>query len=169
MKKCKSKNLAFTLISKACKGFTIIELLITISVLALLLTIGLVYYQDFNRRQIINQAAKDLKSNLRLAQSRALAGEKPQGWCGGEGETLAGYRLEFISEIDYQISAVCSNADIKLTKIVQLPDSVVGPSGAGVLFRVLAQGAEAGTDFLLQGFGQERRVTVEVSGNIKIE
>ena len=151
------------------KGFTLIEILVTLSIIGIFLAASLVYYQSFNRRQIINQAAKDLDSNLRLAQSRALAGEKPQGWCDGEGETLAGYRLEFISEIDYQISAVCSNADIKLTKIIQLPDAVVGPSGTGVLFRVLAQGAETETSFILSGFGEEKRVIVEESGNIDIE
>jgi prepilin-type N-terminal cleavage/methylation domain-containing protein len=150
-------------------GFTLVEIVVVISIMGLLLTTGLVYYQHFNRRQILNQAAKDLESNLRLAQGRALAGEKPEGWCSGEAETLVGYRLEFISEIDYQISAVCSNTDIMMTKIVQLPDNVVGPSGAEVLFRVLAQGVEEEISFPLQGFGQEKRVTVELSGNTKIE
>ncbi len=151
------------------EGFTLIEILVTISIVGLLLTAGLVYYQDFNRRQILNQAAKDLSSNLRLAQSRALAGEKPQEWCDGEGETLVGYRLLFSSETEYQLMAVCSSAEVKITKSVKLPHNIIGPSGTGVLFKVLAQGAEAETSFLLQGFGQEERVVVELSGNIKIQ
>ena len=166
----KIRNKSFTLISKACvRGFTIIELLITISIMGLLLTLGLVYYQDFNRRQILNQAAKNLSSNLRLAQSRALSGEKPQDWCNAEDETLVGYKLEFSSETEYQLLAVCSSSEFQITKFVKLPNSIVGPNGTGVLFKVLARGAEAETNFLLQGFGQEKKVVVELSGNIKIQ
>jgi len=165
-----SRACFLTKISKACEhGFTLIELLIAISIMGILLTVGMVYYQDFNRRQILNQAAKDLSSNLRLAQSRALAGEKPQDWCDAEDETLVGYKLEFSSETEYQLMAVCSSSEVKITKLVKLPNNVVGPNGTGVLFKVLAQGAEAETSFLLQGFGQEKRVRVELSGNIKIE
>ena len=151
------------------KGFTLIEIIVTISFIGLFLATGLVYYQNFNRRQILNQAAKDLSSNLRLAQSRTLAGEKPQDWCNAEDETLVGYRLEFSSETEYQLMAVCSSSEIHVTKIVKLPNNLVGPSGSSVLFKVLAQGAEAETSFLLQGFGQEKRVIVELSGNIKIQ
>jgi prepilin-type N-terminal cleavage/methylation domain-containing protein len=168
----KKINRGITIIIKACvRGFTMIELLITISIMGLLLTLGLVYYQDFNRRQILNQAAKDLSSNLRLAQSRALAGEKPLDWCDGESETLVGYRLEFTTETEYQLMAVCSSSasEFQVTKMVKLPTNVVGPNGTGVLFKVLARGVEAETSFPLQGFGQEKRVTVELSGNIKIQ
>jgi prepilin-type N-terminal cleavage/methylation domain-containing protein len=150
-------------------GFTLIELLIVISILGIFLSAGLVYYQSFNRRQILTQAAKDLESNLRLAQSRALAGEKPPDWCQTGEEKLVGYRLSFNSETEYQLMAVCSSSEVKITKSVELPPNVTGPQGTSVLFKVLAQGAEAETDFLLQGFGQEERVTVELSGNIKIQ
>lgn len=159
----------FKLLKIINKGFTLVEILVTISIMGLLLTTGLVYYQDFNRRQILNQAVKDLSSDLRLAQSRALAGEKPLGWCDGEGETLVGYRLEFVTETEYQLLAICSSSELQVTKTVELPSNVIGPNGTGVLFKVLAQGVETETNFLLQGFGQGKKVTVGLSGNIDIE
>jgi len=175
----KEKTAGFTIISRACfltkisraceRGFTLIELLVVISIMGILLGASLVYYQSFNRRQILNQVAKDLGNNLRHAQSKALAGEKPQDWCDGEGETLTGYRLEFTSETEYQIMAICSNSEIQIAKTVRLPNNIVGLSGTSALFKVLAQGVEAETSFLLQGFEQEARVMVELSGNIKIQ
>jgi len=156
-------------IKEKTAGFTIIELLVVISIMGILLGASLVYYQSFNRRQILGQAAKDLENNLRLAQSQALAGEKPEDWCQAEDKRLVGYRLTFNSETEYQLMAVCSSSEVKITKLVRLPPNIIGPSGTSVLFKVLAQGAEAETSFLLQGFEQEARVVVELSGNIKIQ
>jgi prepilin-type N-terminal cleavage/methylation domain-containing protein len=70
---------------KSCLGFTIIELLVTISIIAILFGLGAAKYNEFNRRQIIAQAANELKSNLILAQDKALSGEKDcrVSKCGG--------------------------------------------------------------------------------------
>ena len=182
MKRIRYRNkLAYTPISRACfltkisraceRGFTLIELLVAISIIGLLVTAGFAYYQDFNRRQIVNQGAKELKNNLRLTQSKALAGEKPEGWCDDSDESLIGYRLEFTSTTSYHVVAVCSNVNEGPfeTILVDLPKQVDGPDGSGVLFRVLTRGAEAKTDFILSGYGIEKKVIVEESGNINIE
>jgi len=152
-------------------AYTLIELLVVISVIGLLVTAGFAYYQDFNRRQVVNQAAGDLENNLRSAQSKALAGEKPEGWCDNSDESLIGYRLEFTSTTSYRVIAVCSNVNEGPfeTILVDLPKQVDGPDGSGVLFGVLTRGAEAKTDFILSGYGIEKKVIVEESGNINVK
>ena len=147
---------------KACLGFTLIELLVAVSVMGIVFSVGVAQYQEFNRRQIVLQAAQDLKSDLRLAQDKALAGEKPSGCV-----TLEGYRLSFTSEKNYKIEAVCSGGVTSEVKSVDLSGNVTGPSGEWVLFKVLAQGVENPGDFYLSGYGRwVEKVAVEAAGNI---
>lgn len=150
-------------------GFTLIELLVGISVITILFTISVAKYNEFNRRQILVQAAQELKSNLRLAQSKALAGEKPSGWCANPGQSLEGWRLSFDGSSAYSIKAVCTGDLEASFKTVTLPSSVTRLSGTSVLFKVLAQGVEAETSFTLSGYGESRKVTVTTTGEIKIE
>lgn len=146
-------------------GFTLIELLITISIIGILFSFGVVKYGQFNRRQALIQAAQELKSNLHLAQGKALAGEKPAG-CGAT--PLSGHKLKFVDSRNYKIVAACgAEVDVK-TGLTLGPNitKVSGPSS--ILFKVLAQGVEgAGTITLrFAGVGDET-VTVTETGEIR--
>ena len=58
-------------------GFTLIELLVVISIILVTFSFGIASFNQFNRRERIRQAALNLKSTLRFAQSKALSAEKP--------------------------------------------------------------------------------------------
>lgn len=72
-------------------GFTIIEIVISTVILGLVIGFGAAQYSRFNARQVLQQATYRLRSDLRLAQERALAGKK--------------------SCADCQNDAVCGNED----------------------------------------------------------
>ena len=92
------------------KGFTLIELMVTISIIGILFTIGMAGYTRFNRSQTLVQAALELRNDLRLTQDKALVGEKPSGWCTGEDENMEGYRLVFAGDgQSYSIRPRCSD------------------------------------------------------------
>lgn len=153
------------------KGFTLFELLVATSITSLLFGLGVARYQAFNRRQVLAQATKTLKNNLRLAQEKALANEKPAGFCAAY--ALAGYRLQFNSDSSYLIEAVCDDDD-KTTQTVKtyfLPGNVTGVAGEKVLFKVLGQGVdmEGQTEitFTLTGAGGTQNVTVTRTGKIE--
>ncbi len=153
---------------KTCLGFTLIELLVVISIIGILFVIGIAQYMNFNRRQILDQAAQELKNNLRFAQGKALAGEKPASWC-VDPKHLRGYRLKFNSSGSYIIEASCSDGNFQLIKSVNLPSSITGPSGTSVLFKVLAQGIEGLTTSFTLSYSGVGSKAVVVTKEGKIE
>ncbi|HUS59772.1 MAG TPA: type II secretion system protein [Nevskiaceae bacterium] len=154
------------MMKKTARGFTLIELLVTMSIIGILFGIGFAKYNEFNRRQILAQAAQELKNNLRFAQAKALAGEKPSG-CGST--SLSGHRLKFaVDNKNYKIVAVCgSEVDVKTGLSLGLNVSKVsGPSS--ILFKVLAQGVEGAGIITLRFSGvDDETVTVTKTGDIK--
>ncbi len=64
--------------SGSSKGFSLIELLVVVSIMVTLLSIGVASYNSFNRISILDGASKALRSHMRLAQAFALNGEKIQ-------------------------------------------------------------------------------------------
>lgn len=89
-------------------GFTLIELIVVISVSSLLLWQGLVRYQDFNRDQEVEQAGLNFAVELRSVQQMATAGERPSG-CTGD---LLGYRVEWVNEKHYNVIADCGGGPV---------------------------------------------------------
>jgi len=69
-------------------GFTLLEIMISITIIGLLFTAGLARYMDFNKTQTLKSSVLDLKNNLRDIQAKANSGVKPTG--------CTGYRLHNI-------------------------------------------------------------------------
>ena len=85
------------------KGFTLVELLIAISILVMLLGVGLASFNSFNRRERLKQTALTLKSTLRLAQTKAISVEKPTSGC----TSFVGMRKHFTAN-SYSMEHECS-------------------------------------------------------------
>lgn len=153
---------------QSCPGFTLVELLIVISVTAIVTAIGIASYVDFNRAQIVNQAAKKIAQDLRMAQSLAANNQKPPSGCG----TLNAYTFSInLDTRVYTITPVCtpaySGSEIKT-------GSVSGVSLSGLTFaqfKVLRQGVVMtdGSNLTVSGFNKEKVVVVEPGGAIYIQ
>src|SRR3989344_2199444 len=101
------------------KGFTLIELTIVFSVIAILSVIGLSVSIDYNRTQIVNSAYEELKTTINTAKSRASSQRKPTDCTG----TLSGYQVVIDQATSqYYLYAVCP--DIVFLKMVKLPQNV---------------------------------------------
>ena len=148
---------------KSCSGYTLIELLVTITIITLLFSIGMAQYNRFNRRQILAKAKDELVSNLRLAQSKSLAAEKPASCTG----TITGHKVKFINDQSYKIVAVCGN-EVDLKTDIVLPTGVTKKAGPNeVFFRVLSQGSPTDASLTLSGFGETEKITITTAGEIK--
>jgi len=157
-------------------GFTLIELLVVMTIIGILFGVGVAQYTNFNRRQILEQASRDLINNLRLAQTKAANGEKPLTGC--ENKLLDGYRVKFASgnPDSYTLVAVCDGAEVSPSQMRYNLPSVVKfnplPSPSEVLFKVLAQGTDLNSDLTITltapTFNQQRQIVVRKNGQIDI-
>ncbi|MGB9911059.1 MAG: pilus assembly FimT family protein [Microgenomates group bacterium] len=157
-------------------GFTLIELLVVISLIGILFGFGVAQYVQFNRRQVVEQTALDLKNNLRLAQTQALGGNKPVG-C----SFLLGYKVVFFqgsvennTPDGYLIKAICSEGEIgekRFTFPLVVRFSPL-PSPPSVVFKVLGHGTdlENELEIKLKGFNNDsyiKTVIITSSGEIR--
>lgn len=87
-------------------GFTMIELLVVITIITLLVGGGIAAFIEFNDRQVLQAAAKDVQSIFRTAQKRARSGAKPEGCDQLDGFTVRGQA----GSNSYQLIAQCTVA-----------------------------------------------------------
>jgi prepilin-type N-terminal cleavage/methylation domain-containing protein len=143
---------AFTIVSKLSTGFTIVEVLVVISIMGLIMGVGAVRLRDFQRKQELVSAKRLLLTDVRSAQSDAASGRKPAD-CSSN-ETLLGYgfRVQNTSTLSsYQIFARCetgagTHKDIPV-KDVTLPDAISITAPPPLSNPVLFKPVQEGTNF----------------------
>lgn len=128
------------------KGFTLIEMVVSLGLMGLLLGGSIVGYQRFNSRQQVITAGKEFVSVLRLAQKRASVGDKPNVAGCNSGEKLDGYRV-FASQdaTSYTMAPLCNGAEVAVSRITYtFPSTVAFAQGVDVRFLVLSRGVWLG-------------------------
>lgn len=85
-------------------GFTLVEILVTISLILIISWFGVAYYSSFNQRQNVEQAAKKIVSDLRLAQNMATSQEIPSGCLNFEGYF---FNVD-LNAATYKIESICN-------------------------------------------------------------
>lgn len=140
----------------------------SLTVIGLLFGFGFVSFRDFSRRQAVISAGRSVIGDLRLAQQKALSGEK---LCTGN---LSTYDFTVINTTSYQIKAVCSGAGSSsvIVKTQSLPSGILISSTPGntVSFKVLGQGmAGPGVTIMLSQTGTTNISTITVSGGGEIK
>ena len=159
-------------------GFTLIELLVVISIMAIISTISLASFGDYNKSTAINQNAAQLASFLNDARSRASSQLKPAApTCTGN---LDGYSVDFCITAtagcpvvdSYILSVVCSGTKTavvtkKLPSAVHFTNS--GTTSTSYTFAVLTGGVRGAGSITISGYGATAAVTVSPAGAVSIE
>jgi len=152
------------------KGYTLLEILVSLSIIGIIFVVGYAGFRDFARRQALQAGARSVQGDLRLAQEQALAGKKPSG-C----NTLSSFSFEVVDTASYEVSAVCNNGSY-LVKEGQLSEGIVFdplPSPNPVLFKVIGQGTNIGVGssanftLLQEATGTTNTISVNWTGEIK--
>ena len=155
------------------KGYTLVEVLVSLTIVGLLFGFGFVSFRDFSRRQQLTSVAREVKGELRLAQSKASAGEKPDDIkCEGP-NTLSSYSFRIINSTSYQTEANCLGGNVVI-KTGSLSDGISMTSTQNTIsFKVLGQGTnvpqgtEAVITFTQAGTSNTATVRVTQGGEIK--
>ena len=129
------------------QGFTLIELMVTTAIMMVLIGFSVVNYNAFNEKQHVSEAASNFKSQIRLAQSKALSGQKPVSGC----TAFIGYTVTFTSST-YTIEPECSEGKVYETEriTVTLPKNVTfSPVPSSFFYKPLMQGTSLSADLLI--------------------
>ena len=155
-------------------GYTLIEILVAITIMTLLFLTGFASYREFSRRQELVSAVRQAQGDIRQAQENAIASKKPAG-C----SVLDGYHFTVVPPDSYQISWVCGGSP-GVEKTVPLPTGItisglspdLTPSNS-ILFKTLGQGTNipggGETSFTLTqaNYGKTATITITAGGEIK--
>ncbi len=133
------------------KGFTLIELMITVAIVGILAAIALPAYQDYTVRAQVSEATSLLDgTKTPIAEYYADKGEFPAdnaaaGYAGAVGKYVSGVVIAGNAATDVVVTATFgtgANANIQ-SKTLQLSGT---PDASGVLVWTCAAGATGGVD-----------------------
>jgi prepilin-type N-terminal cleavage/methylation domain-containing protein len=143
-------------------GFTMIELLVAITILLLLLGSGIASYVRLNDKQTLVTNGRKLQLYFRTAQKRARVGDKPTGCV-----NLTGYSVvaAAVDAAVVQLNAICTNATY-LDDSFTLPAGVAPQTAINVQFKVLQGGASPPSTITLTGSGKSFSFTIGAGGDI---
>ncbi len=156
------------------KGYTLIEVLVVISIMAILFTVGYAGYREFSRRQVLIGAVNQVQGDLRKAQQLALSGVKPNDPKCNSPELLNGYIFVIDSSgTAYSIQSSCTGGNVQSEDLVNLPLGIsISISSGPLMFKVIGSGTNiSNEDTVLtvsQGAtGDSRTITIGSGGDIK--
>ncbi len=146
--------------SSQSHGFTLIEIVVSVAILALLSGLFIANYNGFSNSQTVQQTASDVIANLQSARTMASSGLKPAG-C----NTLVGYIVNF-SNSSYTVQASCQSGLVGGINTYTLPMGVTfaSPTPNPITFYALDGGASANQTISLVGNGVTAKVSVSSSG-----
>lgn len=169
--KAVGKRNHFYLNLKSSKGFTIIELIIAISIIALISAIGIASFAGRGKIAELDAATSSVSSYLQLARSRAISQVKPKDpvTCAG---TLEGYKV-VINQADnsYELNIVCGGTVGKISEKT-LPVNFSfdnDTTSTSFFFPILTHGVEGAGVISISGYGKKKTITVDSVGGINIK
>lgn len=146
-------------------GYTLIEILVGLTITALIFSGGYTNYRDFVRREALSNAFNKLEKDLNLARQRSLSGEKPTNCASYE---LRGYNVS-ITGSGYSVTASCGPTSVPVREF-RFPQGITA-SPNQIFFKTLGQGTTSSSDeevTLTQDSTNEQRIlTVTSEGSVK--
>ncbi len=149
-------------------GFTFIELLVVIVIMATVFAIGLANYRGFTRQKQLENAARQVEGDLRFALSAANAGEGASA-C-GSGFAIDRYQVVFSSD-SYDINYVCkqNTNETNISVKSDIGFENISFSSATVIFYTVGRGASSTTVTITQdSTGNSYHVIIGAGGEIKV-
>ncbi|MCL5439270.1 MAG: prepilin-type N-terminal cleavage/methylation domain-containing protein [Patescibacteria group bacterium] len=158
--------------SKENYGFTLIELIIVFSVIAILSIIGIAAFASYSRTQALNAGVLDVVTMLNLARSRASSQVKPKN-CEVTSLSLNGYEFTIVNNTTYRVSANCGVNQPFTVETKPLPKGVTfadSSLGSSVLFYVISGGVNHSLTITINESGIAKKdIVIDSIGSVSVK
>ncbi len=147
-------------------GFTLIELMVVLTISALVTGGGISAYRGFQDKYQVKQAGAELQTNLKLVQKKASAGEKPLGCLG----SLQGFRAWKVDGTHYSFQAECSLSDAEEQTVSLAEDIIITTEDFELFFSALDSAVNGAPETILISTAEAKytyEITVEANGVIR--
>ena len=157
-------------------GFTLLELIVVFTVIAILSTVGLASFVNYSRAQVLQQAYSDLLNTLNTAKSNAFSQVKPPQ-CASY--TLEGYSVSINTSTwkSYSLNAICSGnkfvvsttnlKDVTINNSAASPPTTIPGNPPTVFFSLLTGGVIGAGNIVLSGNGNTKTITITNVGGVQ--
>jgi len=152
-------------------GFTLIELVIAITVIATLSTIGIAAFVSQSKASALQSGAAEFYSVLNVAKSRAMSQVKPDNLC--IGRTLEGYSVAIDSTTTFKLYVNCGGNEF-LVSSENLPENITFASNppdttsTNFFFGVLTNNVQGSGKVTIRGYDNSKVLDIDGAGNIKL-
>jgi len=148
------------------KAFTLAELLIIITIFAVLLAIGIPSLRFFQRKASLDDAAREIKDALLLAQNKTLASELEQQYGIFFQDTTAPHQYTLFRGSSFASRDASADQVFKLQNNLEFSQVDFGGSKEAVFQRVTGEPKQAGFVVVRAQSGDTRTISVNASGAI---
>lgn len=163
---------------KERNGFTLIEILVVFSVIAILSGIGVASFASYSRSQQLAQSGNNIKLLVSQARFSALSGVKTNQdqsgntiTCGNE--SLVGYAVTVIGNNQLELSMECANTSSQTFKTLTIPTGYTfDNSTTCTQIKFDSLSATAGgvpCTIVLGGYGRSKTITIDIAGNAVVQ
>jgi len=152
-------------------GFTLIELMVVISITAVLGTLGIAGFVNYNQTQVLQTSANEVVTMLNLAKSRAQSQIKPSELCLNS-ESLSGYSVVISTPRKYTLYLRCSiSGDKKINEQDKLlPTGLSFGNNSSFFFPVQKGGVETpGQIVISSSDGRTKIITINSLGGVSMQ
>lgn len=154
--------------NKPLGGYTLVELLVALSITMMVLGFGIASFSSSIRNQAVAGAASEVATLLNKARARAVSQVKP-GVCADF--VLDGYKVTITPPIDYKLEVACGGSNYSLEE-KKLPSSISfqNSTPSTFLFRVLTGGVEGaqnlGSEVIISKQNYTKTIRIYPNGRI---
>jgi len=154
------------------KGFTLIELMITISLIGFISVVGIASFVNFNRSQTLQTGANDFVTALNFAKASAASQVKPKTSATAckAGTSLTSYQVIINTNSTYSVVAVCTDGQVVVSNS-PLPKDITFSAGdvsKNISFSLLTGGVGA-NQVTINGYSQTKIINIDNIGKITVQ
>ena len=163
------------------KGFTFIELMLSIVLISLISTYGITSFTSYNKSQTLIETTKGIGSVLQVVKSRAATQVKP-ATCGTR--PLEGYRVVLcgitgascFSSGNYELQVVCGGSNFLVpmqdASTQRFPGDIryntTSTTASNIYYKVLTGGVERNGTIVLTNGSRTSQIQVDTFGNVRV-